>query len=128
MKVVVAKDRVANLEIGMVAMEGVEGPDRGRVCACGVGSNPGVQVKECEFFLVRARSHFAEMNAKRATVLGWIFRAQIQGAHVVEKTHPTLRRIDARVDECRHQDLQAAVAAGQVPEVERISQILRQVA
>ena len=75
-KVAAAKERVAKLEIAMAAMEGIEGPEVEMVRAAhqraleviqGVPIN--VQVKECESFLVRARSRLAELDSKRATVL-----------------------------------------------------------
>ena len=76
MKVAAAKDRVAKLEIAMAAMEGMEGPEvesvraaHKRALEAVQGVPVDVQVKECESFLVRARSHLAELDSKRATVL-----------------------------------------------------------
>ena len=74
-KVAAAKDRVAKLEIA-AAMERMEGPEvesvraaHKRALEAVQGVPVDVQVKECESFLVRARSHLAELDSKRVTVL-----------------------------------------------------------
>ena len=158
-KVAAAEERVAKFE----------GPEEEMVRAAhqraleaiqGVPIN--VQVKECESFLVRARSHLAELDSKRATselraklhtpppseeyqLRGWVSQLQAQVASLrgpsLDIQSPNPMRPRRREDflphcdeemqewmECRHQDLQAAVAAGQIPEVVRISQILTQAA
>ena len=51
---------------------GSRGRDGAGCPPASVGSNPGgpnVQVKECESFLVRVRSHLAQLDSKCATVL-----------------------------------------------------------
>ena len=72
-KVAAAKDRVAKLEVAMAAMEGMEGPEVESVRAAhkrALEAVQGVPVDvQCESFLVRARSHLAELDSKRATVL-----------------------------------------------------------
>ena len=73
-KVTEAQERVAKLESALAALHGVEGPEVDSLRAAlkraeDVKLTPlDVQAKECEAFLVRARAHLTELDAKRAVV------------------------------------------------------------
>ena len=74
-KVAEAKERVLKLETALAAMEGMEGPEVDLVRAAHKraqeavkGVPVDVQIKECESFLARARTHLEELDMKRATV------------------------------------------------------------
>ena len=74
-KVAEAKERVLKLETALAAMEGMEGPEVDLVRAAHKraqeavkGVPVDVQIKECESFLARARTHLEELDTKRATV------------------------------------------------------------
>ena len=74
-KVAEAKERMLKLETALAAMEGMEGPKVDLVRAAHKraqeavkGVPVDVQIKECESFLARARTHLEELDTKRATV------------------------------------------------------------
>ena len=66
-KVVEAKERVLKLETALAAMEGMEGQ---RWIRCEPPTDEhrgreGIQIKECESWLARARIHWEELDTKR---------------------------------------------------------------
>ena len=124
------------------------------------GTPIDVQVKECESFLAKARSHLEELDSKRATIIQNIpdassevhelrgrvvqSQAQVDSFRTVPSADcqgPNPKRTCRREEfvphcdeemqewiEARQRDLQAAILAGQLPEVARISQLLSKAA
>ena len=75
-KAAAAKERLSKLETALSAMDGMEGPEVDmvrnaykRALEAVRGTPIDVQVKECESFLARARSHLEELDSKRATII-----------------------------------------------------------
>ena len=185
-KAAAAKERLSKLETPLSAMDGMEGPEVDmvrnaykRALEAVRGAPIDVQVKECESFLARARSHLEELDCKRATIIQNIessekrleeLRAQQtttsppDGSSEVHQLRGRVAQLQAQVDslrtvpsvdyqgpnpkrtcrreefvphcdeemqewiEGRQRDLQAAILAGQLPEVARISQLLSKAA
>ena len=75
-KITAAKERISKLETAWAAMAGdgsevdsVRAAHNKRAQEAVQGVPNDVEVKECEAFLVRPRSHLAELDSKRATVM-----------------------------------------------------------
>ena len=114
-RVTAAQERVAKLEIVLAAQHGVEGPEIEslRVAfkrAKEVKVQPvDVQIKECEGFLIRARAHLTELDAKRTTVSTNIREAEqrLEALKQIQFVIPPLAPVDA---EAEIRQLRATVA------------------
>ena len=121
-KITTARERLSKLEAALAAMTRMDGPEveslrvahkRAQVAVQGVPVE--AQVKECEAFLTRARSHLEELDSKRATIMENIkasekrlleFRTKMQAVSPTEESEVQQLRglvsqLQAQVDSLR---------------------------